>query len=72
MATKVDPAVAKQRQQKMILIFGGVILAGLVAFQGPKLMKQVHGSKSSSATAKSAGAAVGVSRSVALWIVVVA
>jgi hypothetical protein len=48
MATKVDPLVAKQRQQKMILIFGAVILAGLLAFQGPKLMKH-NSSKSSSA-----------------------
>lgn len=46
MATKVDPAAAKARQQKIILIAGGVILAGLVAFQAPKLLK---GSSSSSA-----------------------
>lgn len=38
MATKTDPAVAKARQQKIILIVGGVILAGLVALQGPKLL----------------------------------
>ena len=51
MATKVDPAVAKQRKQRMILIFGGVILAGLVAFQGPKLMKQLRGPSTSSSAA---------------------
>ncbi len=51
MATKVDPAVAKQRQQKMILIFGGVILAGLLALQGPKLMKQLNGKSTSSSAA---------------------
>jgi hypothetical protein len=49
MATKVNPAAAKARQQKVILIVGGVILAGLVAFQGPKLMKQLKGSSDSTA-----------------------
>ena len=48
MAMKVDPAVAKARQQKMILIVGAVVLAGLLVLQGPKLMKQLNGSKSAS------------------------
>lgn len=51
MATKVDAAAAKQRKQKIILVAGGVILAGIVAFQGPKLLKQVKGSSSSSSAA---------------------
>ena len=45
MATKVEAAAAKQRQQKIILIAGGVIFAALLAIQGPKLMKQLKGSK---------------------------
>jgi hypothetical protein len=49
MATKVDPAAAKQRQQKIILIVGAVLLAGVMAIQGPKLLK--HGSSSSSSSA---------------------
>ena len=48
MATKVvDAAAAKQRQQKIILIVGAVLLVGLIAIQGPKLLK--HGSSSSTA-----------------------
>jgi hypothetical protein len=34
----VDTAGAKARKQKMILAVGGVLLIGLAAFQGPKLM----------------------------------
>lgn len=51
MATKTDAAVAKARQQKIILIAGGVILAGLVALQGPKLL---HRSSSSTSAAPAA------------------
>jgi hypothetical protein len=49
MATKVDAAAAKQRQQKIILVVGGVLLAGLVALQGPKLLNH-KSSSSQSAT----------------------
>jgi len=49
MATKADAAVAKQRQQKIILIVGGVLLAGLVALQGPKLLNHKSSSSSKSA-----------------------
>ena len=60
MATKVvDAAAAKRRQQKIILIVGGVLLVGLMAIQGPKLLK--HGSSSSAAApaATTAGTTAG-------------
>ena len=57
MASKADAAAAKQRQQKMILIVGGVLLAGLLAFQGPKLMKQLKGSKTAAPAAATDGTA---------------
>jgi hypothetical protein len=53
MATKVDAVAAKQRQQKIILAVGGLLLVGLLVLQGPKLFKH-HGSTSSS-TAPAAG-----------------
>ena len=56
MATKADPAVAKQRQQKIILIVGGVIFAALIAIQGPKLMKQLKGRDRSAPAARPASA----------------
>ena len=34
-----DLAAAKAKKQKIILIVGGVLLLGVAAFQGPKLMK---------------------------------
>jgi hypothetical protein len=37
--SKPDPAAAKAKKQKMILIVGGVLLLGLGAIQGPKLLK---------------------------------
>jgi hypothetical protein len=37
-----DAFAAKQRRQKIIAIGGGVLLLGLLAFQGPKLWKQMH------------------------------
>ncbi len=49
MARKADVAAAKQRQQRMILIVLGVLFVGLLAFQGPKLMKQLKGNSKSSA-----------------------
>jgi hypothetical protein len=38
----VDPLKAKQKKQKILLAVLGVLFLGLVAFQGPKLMKQLH------------------------------
>ena len=38
MAPKVDPLIAKQAKQKKLLIVLGVVLAGAVAFQAPKLL----------------------------------
>lgn len=55
MASKADAAAAKQRQQKMILIVGGVLLAGLLVLQGPKLMKQLKGSKTAAPAAATDG-----------------
>ena len=56
MATKADAVAARQRQQKIILAVGGVLLVGLLVLQGPKLFKH-HGSISSSA-APAAGTTV--------------
>jgi hypothetical protein len=39
---RVDPMKAKQKKQKILLAVLGVLFLGLVAFQGPKLMKQLH------------------------------
>jgi hypothetical protein len=50
MATKTDTLAAKQRRQKIILAVGGLLLLGLLAFQGPKLL---HRGSSSSSTAAS-------------------
>ena len=49
MARKADVAAAKKRQQRMMLIVLGVVFVGLAAFQGPKLMKQLKGHKSTAA-----------------------
>jgi hypothetical protein len=35
-------AAAKDRRQKIVLAVGGVLLLGLLAFQGPKVLKQLH------------------------------
>jgi hypothetical protein len=48
MATKTDVIALKQRKQKMILIAGAVVLAGLLALQGPKLLNRNSSSSSSS------------------------
>jgi hypothetical protein len=42
MAKKVDALKAKQKRQKTIAIVGGVILLALVAFQVPRVMKQLN------------------------------
>jgi hypothetical protein len=38
----VDPLKAKQKKQKILLAVLGVVFLGLGAFQGPKLLKQLH------------------------------
>ncbi len=47
MATKPDLKAQKERKQKIILAVGGVLLAGVVALQAPKLLK--HSSSTSAA-----------------------
>lgn len=50
---------AKEKKEKIVLAVGGVVLLGLGAFQGPKLLKQLHGSSAApppAATAPAAGA----------------
>ena len=42
MAKKVDPLKAKQKKQKIIAGIGGVILLALLAWQVPKVMKQLN------------------------------
>jgi hypothetical protein len=42
MAKKVDPLKAKQKKQKIIAGVLGVVMLGLVAFQFPRVMKQLH------------------------------
>ena len=39
---RVDPMKANQKKQKILLAVLGVLFLGLAAFQGPKLMKQLH------------------------------
>ena len=64
MAKKTDLAAAKARKQKMILIGAGVLLLGVAAIQGPKLMK--HGSSPAAAPeAAAASAATGGTASTA-------
>ena len=41
-AKKVDPVKAKAKRQKIIAIVGAVILLGLLAFQVPRVMKQLR------------------------------
>jgi hypothetical protein len=42
MAKKVDPLKAKERKQKILAAVLGVIFLGLVAFNGPRVWKQLH------------------------------
>jgi hypothetical protein len=44
-----DARAARERKQKIFLVVGGVLLLGLGAIQGPKLMKQVKGSSATPA-----------------------
>jgi hypothetical protein len=43
---RVSNNKAKEKKQKIVLAVGGVLLLGLVAVQGPKFMKLMHGSSS--------------------------
>jgi hypothetical protein len=43
MAKRVDPLKAKQAKQKKLAIVLCVLLAGVVAFQGPKMLKMMKG-----------------------------
>jgi len=38
----VDPIKAKERKQKIVAAVLGVLFLGIMAFQGPKLWKQLH------------------------------
>ena len=40
----VDPLKAKQKKQKILAGVLGVLFLGLLAFQGPRVLKQLHGS----------------------------
>jgi hypothetical protein len=40
MRKRIDPAQAKAKKQKKILIVGGILLVALLAFQLPKVLKQ--------------------------------
>jgi len=42
MAKKINPLKAKEKKQKIIAAVGGVLLLGLVAFQFPRVMKQLN------------------------------
>ena len=52
-----ETAAAKAKKQKMILAVGGVLLVGLAALQGPKLMK--HGASTASPPPVAAPSATG-------------
>ena len=43
MAKRVDPLAAKKAKQKKLVIILGVLLVGVVAFQGPKMLKMMKG-----------------------------
>jgi len=38
----VDPLKAKQKKQKILLVGLGVVFVGMLAFQGPRVWKQLH------------------------------
>ena len=42
MAKKVDLAKAKEKKQRIIALVGGLLLLGLLAFQVPRVMKQLN------------------------------
>ena len=51
MAKRVDPLKAKQAKQKKLAIVLCVLLAGVVAFQGPKMLKMMKGPQATPAAA---------------------
>jgi hypothetical protein len=53
MARKQDNKAARERKQKIIVAVAGVLFLGLVALQGPKLLKQLRGSESAAPAASS-------------------
>jgi hypothetical protein len=51
MAKRVDPLVAKKAKQKKLAIILSVLLVGVVAFQGPKMLKMMKGPSATPAAA---------------------
>ena len=51
MARKQDNKAARERKQKIFLAVAGVVFLGLMAIQGPKLLKQLRGSESAAPAA---------------------
>jgi hypothetical protein len=51
MAKRVDPLVAKKAKQKKLAIVLSVLLVGVVAFQGPKMLKMMKGPSATPAAA---------------------
>lgn len=56
MAKRVDPLVAKKAKQKKLAIILSVLLVGVVAFQGPKMLKMMKGPAATPAAAPAAPA----------------
>jgi hypothetical protein len=57
MAKRVDPLKAKQAKQKKVAIGLCVLLAGVVAFQGPKMLKMMKGPQAAAVAEPAAPAA---------------
>jgi hypothetical protein len=53
-APKLTPAQIRDRKAKRTAIVLSVVFLGVLAFQGPKILKMLHGSSSSSASATTA------------------
>jgi hypothetical protein len=51
MARKQDNRAARERKQKIFVAVAGVLFLGLMALQGPKLLKQLKGSEPAATTA---------------------
>jgi hypothetical protein len=60
-----DRAAAKAKREKILLAVFGVVLLGVVAFQGPKMLKLMHGSSGTPAPAPAATAAGGTASTAA-------
>ena len=54
MAKRVDPLMAKKAKQKKLVIILSVLLVGVVAFQGPKMLKMMKGPQAAPAAAPAA------------------